>query len=1096
MKGDFTRNTFRRNRHYNAVLMQQGRVQLDADFNEQQAIRQYHDQRAAADVIGASGTPQDDPGFAISVGADSQLRIGAGRYYVDGILVENEAAVSFADQPNLSGVAGLPDALADENAVAGLVYLDVWERLITPHDDPLIREQALGGPDTALRSQVVWQVRVLPLPSVQFSAAERAEVREAARRWRDAGEALLNADESNLTERRREFGAARRALVAELEATGLTCDAPFPERDRLRSLSTGQMNAHTTRSEDDEDNSCLLPPQAGYQGLENQLYRVEIHTGGNRANATFKWSRENGSVVARITNVDGSQVTVDSTGRDPVLGFSNSDWVEITGENSVEAPSPGALHQIDVVDPATGLVTLKSAPDVSGMGDELRIRRWDMTGTAAEVGGGIPLSGEWTPLEKGIKVQFSAGQYRPGDYWLIPARTATGEIEWPPFETPNNAPEAQAPHGVRHHFADLAIVLSGSNNTFLAADCRRLFPPLTDLNAEDIGFDNTACNLPGANTVQAAIEALCQRSGGCVELIAIPGEGWEVVFDQIEEGEDAVICFQPGTYIVRETVEVPGSGHLKIAGAGPGTRVIAPGDERALEFSGWQSVTIRDLYAESRRAAETNDINGVLSFINCRSVTVEHVDLKCGSAPVRAASCLTIRNDSGHSSGTQARVRGCDLAVGYLQVGMLIVNVERPQVEDNTIQAVARPSGLTWDKLIANKNFRARIISNLVRGGSYGVPEAVRERGRLSIGEIVERSAEMPDEVRESVARAIAEVEEAPDENEVRRILSSGDPGRIMEMFAGLPLNSLNNVNRTMSFMMAAGGAAEGPGGAAARRTIRQPRNVMLNIGNAAFAFDTDSGSARDWEAVIRANVPESAGIATSGDLQREVRRLAERILLDPPSVEGGQRIKRYVNRVRQSNPAVMSRGIVVAGRVATDARLVNNTVRGAMQGVRVGLSHSGAGPGSFDQIGRLVIAGNTIMLTVSVVAERERYGVFVGNCYSLLVENNRVNLTRSNTAGKLHVEGIRLYGHYGPSAIVGQNHLSGFNIGVYFNFLNDLKTLGNPLWLIADNLAEGVPSSSVVEIDAQPRSGETEAEHEDRKDEMRKRVRIEGNMP
>jgi hypothetical protein len=106
------------------------------------------------------------------------------------------------------------------------------------------------------------------------------------------------------------------------------------------------------------------------------------------------------------------------------------------------------------------------------------------------------------------------------------------------------------------------------------------------------------------------------------------------------------------------------------------------------------------------------------------------------------------------------------------------------------------------------------------------------------------------------------------------------------------------------------------------------------------------------------------------------------------------------------------------------------------------------------------------------------------------------VNLTRSNTAGKLHVEGIRLYGHYGPSAIVGQNHLSGFNIGVYFNFLNDLEKLGNPLWLIADNLAEGTPSSSVVEIDAQPRSGETEAEREDRKDEMRKRVRIEGNMP
>ena len=35
MKGDFSRETFDRARHYSAVLLQQGRVQLDADWNEQ-----------------------------------------------------------------------------------------------------------------------------------------------------------------------------------------------------------------------------------------------------------------------------------------------------------------------------------------------------------------------------------------------------------------------------------------------------------------------------------------------------------------------------------------------------------------------------------------------------------------------------------------------------------------------------------------------------------------------------------------------------------------------------------------------------------------------------------------------------------------------------------------------------------------------------------------------------------------------------------------------------------------------------------------------------------------------------------------------------
>jgi len=38
MKGDFTRDTFDRTKHFSRVLMQQGRVTLDADFNEQTAI--------------------------------------------------------------------------------------------------------------------------------------------------------------------------------------------------------------------------------------------------------------------------------------------------------------------------------------------------------------------------------------------------------------------------------------------------------------------------------------------------------------------------------------------------------------------------------------------------------------------------------------------------------------------------------------------------------------------------------------------------------------------------------------------------------------------------------------------------------------------------------------------------------------------------------------------------------------------------------------------------------------------------------------------------------------------------------------------------
>jgi hypothetical protein len=58
MKGDFTRNTFDPRKHFTRVLMQQGRVQLDADWNEQAAILLYYLQSLAADLIGPHAGPR------------------------------------------------------------------------------------------------------------------------------------------------------------------------------------------------------------------------------------------------------------------------------------------------------------------------------------------------------------------------------------------------------------------------------------------------------------------------------------------------------------------------------------------------------------------------------------------------------------------------------------------------------------------------------------------------------------------------------------------------------------------------------------------------------------------------------------------------------------------------------------------------------------------------------------------------------------------------------------------------------------------------------------------------------------------------------
>ncbi len=68
MKADLSRTTFNRFKRFSRVVAQQGRVQLDADWNEQSSIMLYQLRRLAADIIGPAGGP-----------ADSRLRLHSPR---------------------------------------------------------------------------------------------------------------------------------------------------------------------------------------------------------------------------------------------------------------------------------------------------------------------------------------------------------------------------------------------------------------------------------------------------------------------------------------------------------------------------------------------------------------------------------------------------------------------------------------------------------------------------------------------------------------------------------------------------------------------------------------------------------------------------------------------------------------------------------------------------------------------------------------------------------------------------------------------------------------------------------------------------------
>jgi hypothetical protein len=88
----------------------------------------------------------------------------------------------------------------------------------------------------------------------------------------------------------------------------------------------------------------------------------------------------------------------------------------------------------------------------------------------------------WIDLEDGVAVQFPASaieaqpnEYRNGDYWLIPARTATGDVVWP-HQRVDDQPEARPPIGVQHRYAPLALATMDDNGTLVVdADCRSAF---------------------------------------------------------------------------------------------------------------------------------------------------------------------------------------------------------------------------------------------------------------------------------------------------------------------------------------------------------------------------------------------------------------------------------------------------------------------------------------------------------------------------------------------------------------------------------------------------------------------------------------------
>ncbi|HMI91848.1 MAG TPA: DUF6519 domain-containing protein [Polyangiales bacterium] len=486
MKGDFSRISFDPSDHFSRVLLQQGRVTLDADPNEGQAILLHYLRTLARDLIGPCGGPADRLGFELLLdrsGTEPRLSIAAGRYYVDGVLVENEVECEYGDQPDYTPAADDPVFRRLKNQLDADVwlYLDVWERHITWIEDDSIRESALGGPDTCTRARVTWQVRAIARDALLTSLqAKRDQVatRLAGMPEDDPRFAALSAHAARLD-------AAIAALDAEGE-TGKDCRAPI---EALLPISTALMTARLQPGAQSKD-PCVISPEASYRGAENQLYRVEVH----RASApgvtpTFKWSRDNGSVAARWLESEGDDLIVSSA-----RGFEPGVWVELSDEANELSGQPGMLVKLTKVQGDRLSVDPDSVPEGKNIAlfasaVSPKVRRWDqaanddiqLTAGAVPLLEAAPGDPRWIDLEDGVQVQFAAdGSYRSGDYWLIPARVATGSIEWPNVRAADGSTlwEARAPHGVGHHYAPLGFLGPNSDGDPEVSPCTCEIQPI------------------------------------------------------------------------------------------------------------------------------------------------------------------------------------------------------------------------------------------------------------------------------------------------------------------------------------------------------------------------------------------------------------------------------------------------------------------------------------------------------------------------------------------------------------------------------------------------------------------------------------------
>jgi len=524
MGSDRAKISYDPNQHYRGVVAQQGRVTLEADWNEAQSIINEEIRAETLDLVGSSGTP--DNGYEVKAATQPfDFTTGAGTMYVGGVRTFATQPILYSQQLDWLDRVGDPDWVdpstpANARATRELVYLLLREQEVSAVEDSALLEKALGGPDTAQRLRLIQHVVRLQTSSETCLSA----LDEALKKWQERG---VRFDRSTM---------------------------------RLLSATTLKVNFFPPSTPPD---LCEPEARSGYLGADNQLIRVQI-VNSNR----LVWGFDNATFLYRVDVVNNQTLQLKSR---PVDAFHQPrvnqavevlrSAAQLSNQEYVAAPSGFVTTLTAAYNPDTRQVRL-AAPlptpyQEKTQNPRLFLRVWE---EVLPFTPGVPVTLGQTGLQVTLQTTGSLPVHS-GDYWQIAVRPGEPTEVYPRRYL--DAP--QLPDGPRLWLCPLAVIGWNDGKLNQIEDCRNPFDTLVELTRRNSG---------GCCTVMLRPEDLTQ------------GRTLQSVLDRFADRNRAnrdqiTICLMPGIYQLPQSLQLDARhSNFTLEGCGDGAELqAAPGRE-------------------------------------------------------------------------------------------------------------------------------------------------------------------------------------------------------------------------------------------------------------------------------------------------------------------------------------------------------------------------------------------------------------------------------------------------------------------------------------------------------------------------------------